>query len=74
MGLRFSCVGGGGGSWKIAVVLLGAHTPGKNPRPFSRIQAYIACSFINESREVRLTLVENDPRNVCRNACQTVVL
>jgi hypothetical protein len=31
-----------GGSRRWAVVLLGAHTPSKNPRPVSRMQAYIA--------------------------------
>ena len=36
---------GGGGSWRLAVVLLGVHTHSKNPRPVSRMQAYIACSF-----------------------------
>jgi len=36
MGLRFSRVGGGGGSWKIAVVYLRAHAPSKNPRPIPR--------------------------------------
>jgi hypothetical protein len=40
MGLRFSYVGGG--SRKLAVALLGAHTPSKNPPPISGIQAYIA--------------------------------
>src|ERR671911_307583 len=39
---RFANRGVGGGSQKYAVVLLGAHTPSKNPRPLSRIQAYIA--------------------------------
>jgi hypothetical protein len=33
---------GGGGSRKLAVAVLGAHTPSKNPRPVSRAQAYTA--------------------------------
>ena len=33
---------GGGGSWRWAVALLGGHTPSKNPRPISWLQAYIA--------------------------------
>jgi hypothetical protein len=41
MGLRFFCVGGGG-SWKYAVALLGAHTPSKNPPPISGMQAYLS--------------------------------
>jgi hypothetical protein len=36
---------GGGGSWKIAIVLLRAHTSSKNPRPISGMQAYIAYLF-----------------------------
>src|SRR5215213_6915440 len=31
----------GGGSRKLAVALLGAHTPSKNPLPVSQMQAYI---------------------------------
>jgi len=42
MGLRFFCVGGGGGSWKMAVALLSVHTTAKNPHPISGMQAYIA--------------------------------
>jgi hypothetical protein len=37
---------GGGGSQEWAVALLGVHTSLKNPRPLSRIQAYIACVLI----------------------------
>jgi hypothetical protein len=33
---------GGGGSWKLAVVVLGVHTLSKNPPPISGMQAYIA--------------------------------
>jgi hypothetical protein len=36
--------GGGGGSLKMVVALLGVHTPAKNTRSISQIQAYIACS------------------------------
>jgi hypothetical protein len=32
----------GGGSQEWAVALLGGHTPSKNPRPGSKVQAYIA--------------------------------
>ena len=35
---------GGGGSRKLPVAFLGVHTPAKNPRPISGMQAYIACS------------------------------
>jgi hypothetical protein len=42
MGLRFFRVGGGGGSWKLAVALLGVHTTSKNPPPISGMQAYIS--------------------------------
>jgi hypothetical protein len=36
MGLRFSCVARGwGGSWKLAVALLGVRTAPKNPLPIS---------------------------------------
>ena len=41
MGLRFFCIGGGGGSRKLAVALPGAHTLSENPPPVSGIQAYI---------------------------------
>ena len=37
-----SRIAGGGGSRRMRVALLGAHTPSKNPRPVSRTQAYIA--------------------------------
>jgi hypothetical protein len=40
-GVPVSCVEVGGRSWKFAVALLGAHTTSKNPRPISRMQAYI---------------------------------
>ena len=33
---------GGGGSRKMAVVVLGVHTTSKNPLPISGMQAYIA--------------------------------
>jgi hypothetical protein len=33
---------GGGESRKMAVSLLGVHTPSKNPRSISGVQAYIA--------------------------------
>jgi hypothetical protein len=36
---------GQGGSRKMAVALLGVHTPPKNPGSISGMQAYIACSF-----------------------------
>jgi hypothetical protein len=36
---------GGGGSWKIAVALLGVHTTSKNPPPISWAQAYITYRF-----------------------------
>jgi hypothetical protein len=42
MGLRFFCVGGGGGSWKIAVLLLGVHTPLNKSAPDFR-NASIHC-------------------------------
>jgi hypothetical protein len=35
-------LGGGGGSLKYAVVVMGAHTPSKKPRSVARKQAYIA--------------------------------
>jgi hypothetical protein len=34
MGLRFIRVGGGGGSWKLAVVYLNVHAPSKNRARF----------------------------------------
>jgi hypothetical protein len=46
MGLRFSCVARGWG-WvteKLLLILL-PHTPAKNPRPVSWLQAYIAYRF-----------------------------
>ena len=60
---------GGGGSLEYAVALPGAHTPSKNPRSVSRMQAHIAfliggCVF----EGLTLPYSENDPRNVCRNA------
>jgi hypothetical protein len=42
MGLRFFCVAGGGRSRKLAVALLGVHTPSKIPPTTSEVQAYIA--------------------------------
>jgi hypothetical protein len=48
MGLRFFRVGGGGGSWKIAVVLLGAHTPSKIRRQF------------HEHKHTSLSLIRDD--------------
>jgi hypothetical protein len=36
-GLRFSCVAWWGGSQEWAVALLGAHTPSKDPPPFSEM-------------------------------------
>jgi len=53
----------------------GANTPSKNPSLFSRIQAYIAYLFGRLVFEGSVLLCsENDLRNVCRNAWETVVL
>jgi hypothetical protein len=66
---------GGGGSQEWAVALLGAHTPARNPRSISGAQAYIAYLFSSLVFEVSVLLCsENELRNVCRNAWQTVVL
>jgi hypothetical protein len=49
--------------------------PSKNPPPISGMQAYIAYlpgRLISEG--LVLLCSENDPRNVCRNAWETVVL
>ena len=46
MGLRLYCVAGRGWVVGMGVVLLGVHTPSKNPHPVSRIQAYIAKSDV----------------------------
>jgi hypothetical protein len=66
---------GRGGSRKLAVALLGVHTPSKNPRLVSRLQAYIAYLLSGFIFECALLLgSENVARNVCRNALETVVL
>jgi len=66
---------GGGESPKLAVVVLGVHTTSKNPHPISDVQAYIA--YLHGRRTVENLArsgLENDRRNGCRNASETVVL
>jgi hypothetical protein len=58
----------------LAVVLLGAHTPEKNPPLISQRQAYIAYSLLMNIGSSALLGLENDIRNGCRNAWETVVL
>jgi hypothetical protein len=58
----------------MAVALLGAHTPSKNPRSISGMQAYITYSILMIFGSSALLGLENDIRNVCRNAWKTVVL
>jgi hypothetical protein len=59
----------------MTVALLGVHTPLKNPRPVSRIQAYIAELFNRLIFEGSVLLwSESDLRNGCRNVWETVVL
>jgi hypothetical protein len=55
-------VGSGGGSLKYAVALLGAHTPSKNPRPISGLQAYTACLLGSEISDVRSRLAKGSKR------------
>jgi hypothetical protein len=57
MGLRFICVAGWG-SWKMAVALLGRHTPWKNPRPISACKHTSLTRITGDPSEVRLSLAQ----------------
>jgi hypothetical protein len=57
-GSTFHVLGRGGGSRKWAVALLGAHTPSKNLRPFSRMQAYIAYLLGSIFSEVKFRFLD----------------
>jgi hypothetical protein len=68
-GRRFSCDARGGGSQEWEVALLGVHTPSKNPRPVSCVQAYIAYLL---GRWILCKLAPSglgyEPRNACLDA------
>src|SRR5919112_1821069 len=56
---------GGGGSRKVGGRSIYLHTPAKNPRTISEVQAYIACLL-----SPTVTPVRNDPLNT---ACRTLI-